>query len=207
MTVPDRRKEISLTFDDGPDPVWTPRVLDALLASDARATFFVVTPLARRHPLLISEMLARGHSVEFHCVEHVRHSELDRGEVERDARVGLKDLELLGVKPRLWRTPWGIVSSYTTELALEIGLEITGWTEDTHDWRGDTASSMIEDVGPTLAPGSVVLMHDGIGPGARRDGCEETVALIKPLVRRIRQLGCEPEPARPGNTTAREIRA
>lgn len=200
-------KEISPTFDDGPHPVWTPRVLDALLTVDARATFFVVAPLARRYPRLISEMLALGHSVEFHCVQHVRHPELDRSDIERDARVGLADLELLGIKPSLWRTPWGITSPHTMESAQEFGLKVTGWTEDTHDWRGDTAPSMMEVIVPTLAAGSIILMHDGLGPGARRTGCEETVALIEPFVERIRQLGCEPEPVTPGNITRRGIRA
>ncbi|MGB3682263.1 MAG: polysaccharide deacetylase family protein [Rubrobacteraceae bacterium] len=199
------RREISLTFDDGPDPVWTPRVLDALLASQARATFFVVTPLARRRPGLISEMLERGHGVEFHCVEHVRHTDLDRDEIEKDARTGLRDLESLGVKPRLWRTPWGITTPATLETSRKLGLQVTPWTEDTHDWRGDPASEMLASISPSLAPGSVVLMHDGIGPGARRDGCEETVALIEPLVGRIRALGCEPAPMRPARDAKHEV--
>lgn len=207
MTFLHHHREISLTFDDGPDPTWTPRVLNALHAAEARATFFVVTPLARRYPRLISEILERGHTVEFHCAEHTRHTDLDRDRIEQDAEMGIKDLEVLGVKPDLWRTPWGVTSPGTLEAARKFGLEITGWTEDTHDWRGDTASSMMESIGPSLSPGSVVLMHDGLGPGARRDGCEETVSLIQPLANRIRELGCEPMPVTPGRKTGQEIHA
>ena len=203
MTGRDQRG-ISLTFDDGPDQIWTPRVLEALIAAEARATFFVVAPLARRHPRLISKMLERGHAVEFHCVEHIRHTDLNHSEIGRDTQSGLADLEFLGVKPHLWRTPWGITSPDTFEVARKFGLKITGWTEDTHDWRGDTASSMLESIGPSLRPGSVVLMHDGLGPGARRDGCEETVSLIQPLVNRIRELGCEPTPVAPERKTEQE---
>lgn len=206
MSVFHSRREVSLTFDDGPDPVWTPRVLDALLTAKTRATFFVVTPLARRYPHLISEMLELGHAVEFHCAKHVRHTNLDRGEIEQDAELGIEDLEFLSIKPNFWRTPWGITSPYTLEVARKFGLEITGWTEDTHDWRGDTATSMIESIGPSLGYGSIVLMHDGLGPGARRDGCEETVSLIQPLVRWIRELGCEPAPIRPTHTNKREVK-
>lgn len=199
LTASGFRPDISLTFDDGPDPVWTPCVLEALHVSGARATFFVVTPRARRYPRLISEMLERDHAVEFHCVEHVRHTDLDRHEIEKEAGTGLEDLESLGVKPQLWRTPWGVTTPATMEAAKEFGLEIASWTEDTRDWRGDPASTMLANVGPALGPGSVVLMHDGLGPGARRSGCEETVALIEPLVARIRALGREPAPMRPGD--------
>ncbi|MDP8952434.1 MAG: polysaccharide deacetylase family protein [Actinomycetota bacterium] len=185
---------ISLTFDDGPDPIWTPRVLGALQRVEARATFFVVTPLARRFPRVISNLLRYGHGVEFHCTEHVRHTEQSRKEVEADVRDGLRELHRQGVRPRFWRPPWGVLAPFTAEIAYAFGLELALWTEGTHDWRGDLASEILERVGPELRPGSVVLMHDGIGPGARRSGCGETVALVEGLVERIRFLGCEPGP-------------
>ncbi len=204
MIEPRLQREVSLTFDDGPDPVWTPRVLDTLRSVRARATFFVVTPLARRYPYLISEMLRHGHTVELHCVEHVRHTDLNRDEIEEESRTGLRDLGSLGVRPRLWRTPWGITRPATLEVARESGLEVSGWTDDTHDWRGDSASTMLESISLSLAPGSVILMHDGFGPGARRTGCEETVALIEPLVDRIRALGCELAPMKPARVSKHE---
>ena len=183
---------ISLTFDDGPDPVWTPRILEALQLVEARATFFVVAPLARRFPHLVSDILRAGHRVEFHCTQHVRHTERTRGEVEADILAGLRTLEVQGVRPHFWRPPWGVLAPFTAEIADEFGLEIVLWTEGTRDWRGDPASEMLERVGPQLRPGSIILMHDGIGPGARRSGCSETVALVGGLVERIRSLGCEP---------------
>lgn len=207
LIEPRLQREVSLTFDDGPDPFWTPRVLDTLHSVRARATFFVVTPLARRYPYLISEMLRHGHTVELHCVEHVRHTDLNRDEIEEESRTGLRDLGSLGVRPRLWRTPWGITCPSTLEVTREFGLEVSGWTDDTHDWRGDSASTMLESIGPSLFPGSVILMHDGLGPGARRTGCEETVALIEPLVDRIRALGCELAPMKPALLTEHEASA
>jgi peptidoglycan/xylan/chitin deacetylase (PgdA/CDA1 family) len=64
---------IALTFDDGPDPVWTPLVLDALAEARALATFFVIAPQARRYPALLTRMRAEGHDVGFHFTQHVRH--------------------------------------------------------------------------------------------------------------------------------------
>ena len=105
---------------------------------------------------------------------------------------GLRTLEMLGVCPRFWRPPWGALAPFTAGIADDFGLEIALWTEGTRDWRGDPAPEMLGRVGPRLRPESVVLMHDGIGPGARRSGCGETVALVGGLVERIRSLGCEP---------------
>ena len=192
--TPQEVPRISLTFDDGPHPIWTPHVLRALERAQTRATFFVVAPLARRFPRVISDILRYGHGVEFHCTEHVRHTEQSRQEVEADVRDGLRELRRQGVRPRFWRPPWGVLAPFTAEIACAFGLELALWTEGTRDWRGDSASEMLERVGPELRPGSIVLMHDGIGPGALRTGCGETVALIGDLVERIRFLGCEPGP-------------
>ena len=184
----------ALTFDDGPDPSWTPRILDALDRADARATFFVIAPLAQEHPHIVSAMLDAGHEVEFHCTEHARHTRCSRREIESDTREGLRTLQSLGLEPRLWRPPWGVCAPWTKDVAESFGLRLAPWSADTKDWRGDTAQEMLERIEPLLGPGSVVLMHDGLGPGARRTGCEETVSLVEPLVARLRRLGCEPTP-------------
>lgn len=186
-------RRVCLTFDDGPDPVWTPCVLQALREADARAIFFTIGPLARRYPRLIREILGNGHRVDLHCTSHIRHTQLTRREAEEDTRLGLRDLAQAGASPALWRPPWGVLAPWTSEVAEDFGLELTLWTEDTHDWRGDSAGAMLRSIEDDLRPGSVVLMHDGIGPGARREGCEQTVELIGKLARRIREIGCAPE--------------
>jgi peptidoglycan/xylan/chitin deacetylase (PgdA/CDA1 family) len=79
-------------------------------------------------------------------------------------------------------------------VAKDLGLELVSWSLDTHDWRGDSASEMFTRTSVDLRPGAVILMHDGLGPGARRSGCGETVALIEQLVTHALSLGCEPYP-------------
>ena len=91
----------ALTFDDGPDPQWTSKVLNALDRADVRATFFVIAPLALEHHPIVSTMLQAGHKIEFHCTQHVRHTYHSRQEVEADTREGLDMLRKLGVEPRL----------------------------------------------------------------------------------------------------------
>jgi peptidoglycan/xylan/chitin deacetylase (PgdA/CDA1 family) len=188
--------EIELTFDDGPHPVWTPAVLRALEAIGALATFYVVAPLARVHAPVVRRAAAAGHEIGLHCYEHVRHSSRERGEVERDTDRALAVLAGLGVTPRRWRTPWGDTAGWSAAVAAERRLRIAGWSADTHDWRGDSWRSMLGRLEAGLRPGDVVLMLDGVGPGARRRGCRETVALLGPLAELARARGWSLGPRR-----------
>jgi peptidoglycan/xylan/chitin deacetylase (PgdA/CDA1 family) len=182
---------VALTFDDGPDPEWTPLVLDALASADASATFFVVAPLAVRYPYLLTRMRDEGHTIAFHCTRHVRHDDLTHEEIEADVEHGLLSL---GRAVRYWRTPWGVVTPATRRVAMEHGLTLTGWTADTQDWRGGRYENMLTQIEGTFSQGCIVLMHDGIGPGATRDDCAQTVALVEPLVSLARSRGLEPAP-------------
>jgi peptidoglycan-N-acetylglucosamine deacetylase len=180
---------VALTFDDGPDPVWTPLVLDALASVAARATFFVIAPQAERYPSLISSMRESGHDVAFHGVEHVRHDAMTQKEIEADVESGLP---ALGQSVRYWRTPWGLITPATEEVANKHGLRLVGWTTDTEDWRGGTPEEMLGRIRGGISPGAIVLMHDGVGPGAKREHCAATVDLIVPLVSLVRSHGLEP---------------
>ena len=180
---------VALTFDDGPDPIWTPLVLDALASVGARATFFVVAPLAARYASLISSMRESGHDVAFHCAEHVRHDAMMRREIEADVKSGLL---ALGRSVRYWRTPWGLITPATEEVAIKYRLRLVGWTADTENWRGGAPEEMLARIRGRISPGAIVLMHDGVGPGATREGCAATVNLVRPLVALVRSYGLEP---------------
>jgi peptidoglycan-N-acetylglucosamine deacetylase len=188
----DRRSTatVALTFDDGPDPVWTPLVLDALADARARATFFVIAPRATRYPSLVSRMREDGHDVAFHCNEHVRHDAMTPEGIEADVASGLL---ALGQPARHWRTPWGFVTPATEAVAQRHRLWLVGWTADTEDWRGDAPDEMLARVRGKISPGAIVLMHDGVGPGATREDCAGTIDLVRPLVATVRSHGLEPE--------------
>jgi peptidoglycan/xylan/chitin deacetylase (PgdA/CDA1 family) len=180
---------LHLTFDDGPDPVWTPRILDVLDAAGARATFFVLAPSAEREPDLIQRMGAGGHEVALHADRHVRHTELSEAAIAADAEAALGRLRPLGVAPCRWRTPWGAITPATRAVAARLGLRLCGWTLDTHDWRGDHETAMFARIAPVVADGEVVLLHDGLGPGALRTGCSATASLTTRLLRRAGEQG------------------
>ncbi|MGH2936846.1 MAG: polysaccharide deacetylase family protein [Solirubrobacterales bacterium] len=175
---------IALTYDDGPDPEWTPPLLEVLARFEARATFFVDARRALIQRDLIRVIGARGHEVGFHCFEHIRHSERDEAELRAELDLGLGLLDLVGVKPRAWRAPWGVETETTRNLAAEHGLRLCGWNVDTHDWRGDSPERMLAalEAQGGLRDGDVILMHDALGPGARRRSCDATVTLTGMLL-------------------------
>jgi peptidoglycan/xylan/chitin deacetylase (PgdA/CDA1 family) len=182
---------IALTYDDGPDPEWTPRVVDALARFDARATFFVDArrALVQRH--LVRSLAEGGHEIAFHCFEHIRHSERTDDELYSELDLGLGLLDLVGVDPRAWRAPWGIETDATRDLAARHELRLCGWNVDTHDWRGDSAERMFAalEAQGGLRDGDVILMHDALGPGALRRDCEQTVALTGLLLEAAGRAG------------------
>jgi peptidoglycan-N-acetylglucosamine deacetylase len=170
---------IALTFDDGPDPVWTPRLLDLLAGIGARATFFVIAPRAARRPDLIERMAEEGHEIGLHCNEHARHPARDIAWGRNDTSQALARLGGIGARPHLWRTPWGELAWWSGRVARERGLRLIQWTVDTHDWRGFTARHMFEITRDRLEDESIVLAHDGIGPGARREDAAQTLGFVE----------------------------
>lgn len=190
---------VALTFDDGPSR-WTPLILDELARNDARATFFVTTG---GDPEILRGIVAGGHQVAYHCGTHVRHSQRAEDEVRREAVADLAWLAGLGVEPGAWRPPWGDLAHWSSALGRELEMEIWLWSHDTHDWDGREAAAMLAELEGTLAGGDVILMHDGIGPGALRSDVRATVDLIAPLVGLCHERGFELTPL--PRTTSKEL--
>jgi peptidoglycan-N-acetylglucosamine deacetylase len=174
-------RTLSLTFDDGPDPIWTPQILCQLQSCPAAGTFFMVGERVLAHSDLARLALAAGHDIQLHCHRHIRHTELTEAELQYDSESALAALETVGVRPRLWRTPWGVHTDATHRVARRLGLRLVRWSIDTHDWRGDQPQVMLDQARTRLVQGGAVLMHDALGPGARRIGCQNTLALLAPL--------------------------
>jgi peptidoglycan/xylan/chitin deacetylase (PgdA/CDA1 family) len=187
-------RRLALTFDDGPDPEWTPRLLDVLAEVGAHATFFPIASRAAAHPEVISRIVDGGHVIGLHCDEHVRHSQRSIEWGRRDTARALDLLGSLGVQPTLWRTPWGDTAAWSDEVACENGLRIIGWTVDTHDWRGDAAGDMFRAARDGLRDGAIVLAHDSIGPGAKRTDVRETIAYTRLVADHALKAGLELEP-------------
>ncbi len=185
---------VSFTFDDGPDPVWTARVHSELERLDVRASFFAIGARALLHPETLKASVDAGHEIQLHCHRHIRHDRLTEAQLRLDVERALEALSKAGVTAALWRAPWGLTTPASERVARSFGLQLHHWSIDTHDWRGDAPETMLDAAAAGLAAGGSVLMHDAIGPGSRRSGCENTIALLEGLTLTCRELGLEPEP-------------
>lgn len=177
------RREVALTFDDGPDPAVTPRVLDLLDAAGARATFFLIGERVERHPGLAAEIVARGHGVGNHSHSHPAHfsvllpgglgAEIDRaqGAVERAT----------GVVPRWFRPPAGFRSFLLEPELARRGLGLAAWTRRGYDTRDGRTTVVLQRLGRDLSGGDVLMLHDG--NGAREPGTGRAVVL--PVLERL----------------------
>ena len=160
-------------------------MLEALGEAEVTATFFVLAERVEQYPELLERVVLAGHDVQIHGYEHLRHPYTPREDVENDI-----DRALSVVPATKWRIPWGHLAPWTQDVARERSLTIVGWDADTHDWRGDSAEAMLAQL--RLEPGGIVLAHDGVGAGARRETAIETARLVGPLVQRARERGLEP---------------
>lgn len=163
------RDEIALTFDDGPDPAITPRVLDLLDAAGARASFFVVGEHARRHPALLREAIGRGHAVENHSLRHaIGHGLLLPGALAREISTAQSQIaDLTGRAPLFFRPPFGVRTPVTEPVLCQLGLTCAQWSVRSLDAVDADAARVAARVTSQMRAGSIVLLHDGLATGRR----------------------------------------
>jgi peptidoglycan/xylan/chitin deacetylase (PgdA/CDA1 family) len=153
---------ISLTFDDGPHPEFTPQLLDNLASSDIRGTFFIVGEKAQQHPEIVRRIAAEGHEIGNHTWRHSEPRETStRAFHEEVARTNELIFDLTGQTCRLTRPPKGELSPGKMLALLQLRQTIVLWNRDTKDYRMDSWSDM-ENWCRTYEPdhGDIVLMHD-----------------------------------------------
>ena len=150
---------MALTFDDGPYPSTTPALLAAL--GGVRATFFLWGEHAEAHPALVREIAAAGHVIGNHTWTHPRLTGLPPQARDQEVR-RTQDLlaSLTGVRPVLFRPPYGDTDDAVAETVAAHGLTEVLWTVDTRDWAGASADEIVAAAGRG-APGGVVLLHEG----------------------------------------------
>ncbi len=157
------RREVWLTIDDGPDPQDTPRILELLAAHGARATFFVIGENAARHPGLILAMVAAGHEVAHHTQTHPVGSFwcASPRRVARELDAELAVLLEAGVRPTRFRPPVGIKNVWLASALRVRGLSCVGWSARGLERRRGDAEAVADRVTRGLAPGAILLLHEG----------------------------------------------
>ncbi len=181
---------VALTFDDGPDPAWTPRVLDALERTGARASFFVLGERAERHPGVVRACAAAGHRVEVHGWRHRAATWQRPREVAAElARCVELVASLTGRRPRWYRPPYG-ARPWGTRCLRDRGLRLVTWSWWCRDWAGGADGG--EPISDARA-GDVVLLHDG--PTASPAARARTLAAVAQLAASGVALGPLDDPA------------
>lgn len=184
------REEIALTFDDGPDPVYTPRLLDLLRRYGAKATFFVVGAHAEQHPELLKRMAEEGHVIGIHNYVHKTNWFMRPGTVKKQiARTSDIIERAAGVRPVYYRPPWGIVNLF--DFANLGYLQIILWSAMFGDWRNRVgAKRLTARMLKKLRPGEVLLLHDcGKTFGADEDAPEQMLQALEVCLERGREQG------------------
>lgn len=183
-------KEIAFTFDDGPDPIYTPKLLDLLNKYQIKASFFVLGSKAEKHPQLIRRMHQEGHLVGLHNYVHKSNWFRFPWVVRRELDYSCALLEnLIGSRPIYYRPPWGLLNMF--DLGLRKHLEVVLWSLMVGDWRSKGGSEKIKRrLLQHIKPGDIILLHDsGDTMGANWDAPRYTLEALEHVFGEIQIQG------------------
>jgi cellulose synthase/poly-beta-1,6-N-acetylglucosamine synthase-like glycosyltransferase/peptidoglycan/xylan/chitin deacetylase (PgdA/CDA1 family) len=191
LSVPDHR--LVLTFDDGPDPVWTPKVLDVLKAHHAHAVFFVTGTMASRYPGLVQRMVREGHEVGLHTFNHPDLSYQSKKRIDWELSQSQLALEgAAGIRTSLFRPPYSSFADAMDDESWPVTQYIgsRGYltvvnNTDSEDWQKPGVDEIIRRATPKGGKGAIVLMHDSGGDR------QQTVQAINRFVPELQQQGYE----------------
>ncbi|HEV3353647.1 MAG TPA: polysaccharide deacetylase family protein [Acidimicrobiales bacterium] len=176
---------VALTFDDGPDPRWTPAIMQILKDENIKATFCSIGYLAQRHPELVKAEFDAGHTVCDHSMHHILtlpsrpHPQI-LDEVLQAADV---DRTITGENPLFYRPPGGNLNQDIIDTAHQRGLRVLKWSVDPKDYTKPPAPMILARIEAKVGPGAVILLHDGGGDRS------QTVAMLKQLIDDLKHRG------------------
>jgi len=180
-----QKKVVALTFDDGPDPKYTPLILETLHKNGVRATFFVLGSQVDRHPGIMQWIKKAGHEIGNHGYHHYDLHKLTEQEVYSEIKKTEKSiLRNCGVLSQYYRPPGGVLTHNVMNAVQSTGYDIIHWSVDPRDWSlARTASVIASSVKKHVRSGDIVLFHDG-GLNQR-----QTLAALQDLITDLRSKG------------------
>lgn len=181
-------KKVALTFDDGPEDVYTPQILDILKEKDVKATFFVLGQNVKAYPELLQQIHQEGHSIGNHTWDHAKLPTLTEAQLIENVQSTTEEIErITGVKTDLFRPPYGFIKDEQVEMLNNLGYRSIMWTIDTNDWSGASADEIMSRVNRNVLPGGIVLQHNFRVPG-QLDG---TIEALPQIIDQLRAQGYE----------------
>lgn len=190
LDASDARGLVALTFDDGPDPRYTPRILQILKDQRTRATFFVVGARAALHPALVGAILADGHELGNHTLNHRHAWTLGPWATAYQFRRADELLRsAFGTQPEFLRPPWGFFNLGTYLWARRRRRKVVLWSIAPLDWKPETGAARVAElVLAEVKSGDVIDLHDS-GP---RGTPEQVVAALGPILAGLKKKGLRP---------------
>jgi peptidoglycan-N-acetylglucosamine deacetylase len=185
--------KIAFTFDDGPNPIYTPQLLDILKKYHIRATFFVLGSKAEKYPELILRMHKEGHLIGIHNYVHRSNWVMSPWTVRRQLKKSVFIIErITGIKPIYYRPPWGLLNLF--DFFLMKQYKIIHWSVMAEDWRSRGGSEKVKSrLLRNIKNGDIILLHDcGETLGADYDAPMNTINALKEVLNELKQrkLSC-----------------
>ncbi|MBP1150914.1 MULTISPECIES: polysaccharide deacetylase family protein [Methylocaldum] len=189
------RKEIALTFDDGPDIETTPKVLDLLDRYQAKASFFCIAARAEKYPELVRDIVSRGHRIENHTYRHAHTFALSavggfKAEIGR-AQAALT--ALTGASPRYFRAPVGMRNPWLQPVLSSLDLTLVSWTRRGYDAVFGDPQKIVRRLSKNLRGGDILLLHDG-SSARDRNGRPVVLEALPRLLDEVARLNLIPVP-------------
>ncbi|MCR4962558.1 MAG: polysaccharide deacetylase family protein [Firmicutes bacterium] len=186
-----KQKQIILSFDDGPDPRYTPELLKILQTYQVKAAFFVLAEKAEKYPQLMQDIVAQGHLVGLHGWDHRQTLFASCRRLSRDLQRGLAALQKAGCHPRYYRPPHGYINLSLLLLLKKNRLHLLLWTVMAQDWQAATTDAQILDkLCRRCRPGSLICLHDsGEGSGGAPGAPQRTLAALRRFIPQMQEAG------------------
>ncbi|HQE06208.1 MAG: polysaccharide deacetylase family protein [Tepidanaerobacteraceae bacterium] len=175
-------KKVALTFDDGPDDIFTPQILDVLKEKNVKATFFVIGKRAEGYPKVMRRIVDESHLVGNHTWSHPNIMKISLEDAKQEV---LKTEKLLksycddsADRIKIFRSPYGSIDPERVEFISNIGYKIIAWNVDSLDWKGLSAEEVKTNVLENVTEGSIILQHSAGGEGEDLSGSVEALPEI-----------------------------
>ena len=178
-SVTTEKKQIALTFDDGPHPALTPRILEILAKYNVPATFFMVGQNVLNYPNAARAVIEAGHEVGNHTFTHPHIANLNEKAIFEEIGKCEDALEeLCEYRPHLLRTPQGALTQSLERCLLDDDYILVLWSLDTRDWENKSTASIVKTVLEGVQSGDIILMHDFIGHNSKTPEALEKIIPI-----------------------------
>lgn len=175
-------KQVALTFDDGPDAIVTPKILDILKENEIKATFFLLGDRAEAYPEIARRIVEEGHAIGNHSWSHPNFKELSMDEAMKQVMDTQDELNnIIGYRPSLFRPPYGALDEDMEQAIQNKDLAIVNWSVDTMDWSGVPAQEIMRIIHNQLKPGGIILQHSANGQNHLANTIEALTLLIPDL--------------------------